>query len=154
LFRTLLFSALVLTALNAGFFFTWSFMILQGLDTAAPDAAMAAMNAINNEIRSAWFAAVFFGAPLVTLLAAVLGLVSGRRGVALLVAAAFVALGATVALTATIHLPLNAGLMKEALISAPTAWPAYSETWVSANHLRFATSLAGLIAMLFAWRRA
>lgn len=151
----LLLLAAVLAGLHAGFFFTWSFSVMNGLDAAAPGTAIAAMQAMNANIRNAPFGMVFFGAPVVALAAAALLLI--RRGPGTLAALlGFAGLAATVAITAALHVPMNEALAS-ARAGAPDAmsiWAAYSDTWTDWNHVRFATSLFAAVCLLIAFRAA
>lgn len=144
----ILFCALVLTGLDAGFFYTWSFTVMQGLDAASPAAAVEAMNAVNANIRNGWFAAIFFGAPAVTLLAAIALAIAGRRQRAVLAALALIALAGLVAVTVSLHVPWN-----ETLLAAPAGadparlWSDYSPEWTAWNHLRTALGIVAFVLL-------
>ena len=152
----LLLAATVLAGLHAGFFFTWSFTVMNGLDAAEAQTAIAAMQSMNANIRNAPFGIVFFGAPAVALIAAIT-LVLSRRGLpALLTIIGFAGLAATVALTAGIHIPLNEALALQDIPATPdkagSMWRDYSVPWTTGNHARAATSLTGFLFLLFAFR--
>ena len=100
----------VLTGLNAGFFYTWSFTITGSLDLIDPAHAITAMNAINANIRSGWFALIFFGSPLALLITT--GAIFSRCGsrAALWWLAAFVLIATTIIITTRVHVPMNNAL--------------------------------------------
>ena len=133
----LLIAATVLAGLHAGFFFTWSFTVMNGLDAAPAGTAIEAMQATNANIRNAPFGIVFFGAPVVALIAAGVAMGSGARKTGILAAAGFLGLAASVALTAGIHIPLN-----EALVAAtvPEDAPAAQALWSASTHQDCATA--------------
>ena len=58
-------------AVMAGFFFAFSAVVMPGLATADQGVAMAAMQSINDSVRNFAFAAGFFGAPLLCVVAMV-----------------------------------------------------------------------------------
>ena len=145
--------ALVLSGLEAGFFYTWSFTIMNGFDAADPAVAIQAMQAINANIRNPWFGAVFFGMPLIILIAAISLICAGRRMDTILTGLALVGAAAVVAITAILHVPWNDALANAGAPSEPGAaaqlWRDYSQKWTAWNHVRTA---AGLLAFSFmAW---
>ena len=137
--------ATVLTGLNAGFFYTWSFTITGSLDLIEPHHAISAMQSINANIRSGWFAAIFFGSPLALLVTAIAVFRSRGAVAALWWFCALLAMGITLVLTTQVHVPMN-----NALATAPdSAWIEYSTRWTQWNHLRTAAStLALLLAII------
>ncbi len=151
--RSLLFLTCILGALNAGFFFTWSFTVLQGLNTIDPAVAVSAMQGINNNIRSFAFGAVFFGTPALGLLTGLGLLLTRKRLSGALTLVGALSLVASVAITALMNLPLNEALAGANQAHVDALWQAYSSAWLSANHLRLGTSLLGAGLFLFAWRR-
>lgn len=156
---SLLAITLVLTGLSAGFFFTWSFTVMRGLDAAPPDAAIAAMNAVNGNIRSAWFAAIFFGPALLGVIATVLFLADRVDAAALCVlGATLVYLAGVIGVTFFVNVPLNEALGSAAIPPDPTdvdrMWREYSGAWTAWNHLRTAAATLSLGALLAALRLA
>jgi len=143
------FLALLLTGLFTGFFYTWSFTVMPGFDATRPETAVAVMNAVNANIRSAAFAVVFFGAPLTTLLASIAFGLARRRRASRLTGLAFLALAAVLAVTAVQHVPWNEALASAAGASDvdPAAlWAEYSAKWTGWNHVRAA---GGTLALFF-----
>ncbi len=134
----------ILAGLLAGFFYTWSFTIMQSLGLTGESSASVAMISINANIRDGWFAALFFGAPLTILLSLVIMAGAKGKGIVLWL---FLALGfaiSTLVITFTIHLPLNDEL------AAGVSWSSYVGPWVQWNHVRLVTSLLAFISMLCA----
>lgn len=151
--------ALVLTGLSAGFFYTWSFTVMRGLDAATPTAAVDAMNAVNAEIATPWFLPIFFGPLVVGLLAAAAFLPILPQASGWLVIAAVVAYAAgTFGVTVALHLPMNAALADAARAAEPqaamTLWQDYSPRWTAWNHVRTASATLSFVALLAAWRLA
>ena len=62
--------ALLAGALSAGFFYTFSILIMPALATADAGTAILAMQKINLSVRTPLFAFAFFGAPALALLTA------------------------------------------------------------------------------------
>ncbi len=142
--------AVLAAAWSAGFFWTWSFTVMPGLASAPPEAAIAAMRAVNEGIRTAGFAFVFFGPALLAALAGGLGLAWDRPVTAWLALAAGALYAAgVVGITFAFNLPLNDQLAR-AVVTAETAgrvWADYAVPWTGWNHLRttMATAALGLL---------
>ena len=71
--------ALLLCGAIFGFYYAWVCSTMWGLDMAAPQVAVAAMQAMNASVRNAVFAPSFFGTPVVLLLTAALAWRDNRR---------------------------------------------------------------------------
>lgn len=142
-FQVLLITTL-LVGLLAGFFYTWSFTIMQSLNLISDGNASNAMVSINANIRNGWFAAIFFGAPISIFISLIISLITKRKIVTLWLSIALIFSVATLIITFTKHLPLNAELANGA------NWSSYFNSWVQWNHVRMATSLLAFISMLFA----
>lgn len=145
----------VLAGLNAGFFFTWSFSVMNGLDAASADVAVRAMQAMNENVRNGPFAVVFFGAPAWVLVCLISGLMTRQWSCAVLTLIGLAGLLATVVITATVHLPANEALAMvdiQALSAADmqSQWTDYAEPWTDLNTVRFGTSLLGFIFLILA----
>jgi uncharacterized membrane protein len=144
--------ALLAGALSAGFFYTFSILIMPALATADASTAILAMQKINLSVRTVLFAFAFFGAPALALLAAVAaGLAGHRRAAWLALVAGLLQLGAVFAVTMLVNVPLNEGLAPIAA-SGPAAtatWAAYDARWTPWNHVR-AVGAAGSFLFLLA----
>ncbi len=140
---------LLASAWSAGFFWTWSFTVMPGFAAAPPEAAVAAMRAVNANIAGPGFAFVFFGPAVLAALSAALAFVAGLNSVALTALVAAVLYGAGVdGVTFAENIPLNM-----ALAAAPAGpetaaelWSGFAAPWTAWNHLRTAAaSLAFLV---------
>ena len=135
--------AIAATALAAGFFFAWDAVVMPGLSAAPPEAAVAAMQAVNASVRNALFAASFFGSVVFGLLAAMA--LWGRSGAfGLAVAGLLSYLAGVIAVTFLFHVPLNEKL---AAIQPPPGeaaqlWAAYAQPWTAWNPVRTVGALA------------
>ncbi|WP_417513013.1 DUF1772 domain-containing protein [Minwuia sp.] len=151
-----LLASVLLAGLHAGFFFTWSFTVMNGLDAASPDVAIAAMQSVNANIRNVPFGIVFFGAPLAALVTTIIVFAFGSRSAGVLAGLGFLALAATVAVTAGVHVPWNDELAVQTVPATAEAaaqlWAGYSGPWTEWNHLRSLTSLLGCLFLVLAFR--
>ncbi|MBY6049255.1 DUF1772 domain-containing protein [Vannielia litorea] len=148
------FSALVALLLNGalfGFFYAWVCSTMWGLDAAAPEVAIRAMQAMNASVRNAVFAPAFFATGPLLLVTAVLAWKSGQSGKVsglLVLAGGVVLLGGTV-LTMVVNVPMNEALalVTEAQIEAGPAaiWADYSAPWQVWNQTRTALTGLGLV---------
>ena len=142
-----------------GFFYAWVCSTMWGLDSADPNIAIAAMQAMNASVRNAAFAPVFFGTPLILLATALVAWRSGEGRAALLFGAGgLLYLLGGLLLTVLVHSPMNDVL---ALVETPLeasrareVWQDYSATWQSWNTVRTIVScitllLAGLAILSF-----
>lgn len=128
-----------------GFFYAWVCSTLWGLDTADPNVAIVAIQAMNANVRNWVFAPAFFGTPVVLAATALVAWVSAERRAALLFAAGGVLyLMGGMILTITVHVPMNEAL---ALVEAPLdaaraqeTWQAYSVPWQRWNIVRAVAS--------------
>jgi len=137
----LLVLATVLAGLIAGFFYTWSFTVIQSLNLTDASTASSAMNSINSNIRTAWFAAIFFGAPALITLSLIVKLIHNKQNM-FWVLSAFVFAICTLIITFTQHIPLNNELANG------LEWSQYYPEWISWNHERMCTSVLAFISML------
>jgi uncharacterized membrane protein len=108
----------IATALMAGFFWSFSVVVMDGLRLLPPLEAMRAMQAINAAVRNALFALGFFGTPILCLLVLLALLLPAGRGVGGFVAALGAVLYIALAFVVTFarNVPLN-----EALAAATSA---------------------------------
>lgn len=139
--RLFLFLTTVLAGLLSGFFYTWSFTVMQSLDLVDENIASVAMNSINANIRNSWFAVIFFGTPVATILSVITVVRSKQKEVYPWVSLASVFAIATLVITFSIHIPLNAELANG------QEWSSYVGPWVQWNHARMVTSLLAFVLM-------
>ena len=148
------FAALLASGIMAGFFWTYSFTVMWGLDRADPRSAIDSMQGINLAVPNPIFLVFFMGLPLLLIAAAILLWQSGQSASPWLFAAsALVYLVGGIGITGAINIPLNDGLARATvptdIAAARDIWTTYSNAWMPWTHLRTAASalaftLAGL----------
>jgi uncharacterized membrane protein len=143
--------AALATALMAGFFWSFSVVVMDGLRLLPPLEGMRAMQAINSVVRNALFGLGFFGTPLLCLLVLLSLFAPSARGIGGVVAASGAAFYLALAFVVTFarNIPLN-----EALAAATSAeqWNGFWPLWVFWNQIRTVGSLAAacLLALGYA----
>ena len=140
--------AIILSGLMAGFFWAWDVAVMNGLGRAEPQVAIAAMQAINANIRNFPFALGFFGTELALIAAAALAFVS-RSAVWptwSLVAGAVIYLFGVIIITLARNAPLNELLSTAQGGSGDPAaiWANYAAPWLGWNRLRILAAIAVL----------
>jgi uncharacterized membrane protein len=153
----LIFVAVLISGGVFGFFYTWSFVVMRGLSLTDAPAAIAAMQSVNANIVTGWFALIFFGTPVATAVAALATYAAGGRGAALwLLAATVIHLVGCFAVTALVNVPMNNALAQvdaRSVADPQAAWSGYAGPWTAWNHLRTASCAATLLcAALALWR--
>lgn len=103
----ILVAATISMGLMAGLFYAFAISVMPGLGRTDDRTFVGAMQQINEAILNGWFAVVFAGSALLTLVAVLLHL--GHPGLPWIVAA-LVLYGAALAITFTINVPLNNAL--------------------------------------------
>lgn len=146
-FRIFLVLSLLETGAIFGFFYAWVCSTMWGLDTANPEVAIAAMQAMNASVRNGVFAVSFFGTPLVLLVTVILAFATAQRRSGVILSAALVFAVGSVVATMAVNVPMNEAL---ALVSLPSdrageIWAAYSGPWQLWNTLRTLTSGVALL---------
>jgi uncharacterized membrane protein len=137
--------SLLSTGAIFGFFYAWICSTMWGLDAADPSVAIAAMQAMNASVGNVVFAPVFFGTPVVLLVAAVLARQAGFPVSArAFLAAGLVYFSGGLVLTALVNVPMNEALADVHLPLVPgeaeTVWSAYSQPWQIWNTIRACVS--------------
>jgi uncharacterized membrane protein len=146
--------ALLCTALSAGLFWSFSTVVMPGLDLGGAAQSIHSMQGMNAVVRNPLFAAVFFGALVLPLLAALGARSAGHRGAArLAVLAALVHAGAVIAVTLQVNVPLNETLATVAANdpNAANFWRDFAVPWTKWNHVRTGGAVAAFLCMLAAW---
>lgn len=133
-----------------GFFFAWVCSTMWGLDQAAPDVAIRAMQAMNASVRNAVFAPAFFGTPLILLATAAATFATGAgRAATLFALAAVVYVGGAFLPTLMVNVPMNEALALQGASGDPAVdgpiWAAYSARWQVWNQIRTAASGLSLL---------
>jgi len=136
--------ATIFAAAMFGFFFAWVSSTMWGLDASDPRIAISAMQAMNASVRNMVFGIAFFGTVPILVLTAVWAYASGARQTALGFAIASAFAAGSVAITFTVHVPMNLSL---AALEVPTdqadaraVWAAYAPPWQVWNAVRTVTS--------------
>ena len=147
--------SLIFAGAMFGFFFAWVSSTMWGLDTADPNTAIAAMQAMNASVRNWVFAPAFFGTPvllIITALAAIKLRNQRRTAVCFGLASLLYVLGAMLP-TFSANVPLNEMLAQVEtpleFAKAQEAWLTYSEPWQFWNTIR--TLVAGFVLVLVGW---
>lgn len=157
-FRTAALVAATFTSgLSAGLFYAYFFSVMPGLGASDDRTFVTAMQWINVKILNGWFAVAFGGAPVLSVLAAVLLLVGGApAGTALAVTGAVLAV-LTVVVTFGWNVPLNNALMRagepDRLADLAEVRRRFEAPWVRWNTVRTATSVAGFACLVGALLR-
>ena len=155
-FRTAALVAATFTSgLSAGLFYAYFFSVMPGLGASDDRTFVTAMQWINVKILNGWFAVAFAGAPVLSVLAAVLLLVGGApAGTALAVAGAVLAV-LTVVVTFGWNVPLNNALMRagepDRLADPAEVRRRFEAPWVRWNTERTVTSVAGFACLVGAF---
>lgn len=140
--------ALVLTGAISGFFYSYWCSVMIGLDAAAPETGLAAMQAINRTVRNIRFAPAFFGPLAVLPLAALAAWRAGTRAAASWCLGAFALYFVGVFLITVLrNVPLNMALapIQAGSADAVNQWRAYLADWSFWNGIR---TIASFMAML------
>lgn len=146
-----LIGATCLTALVALLLFSFAYSVMPGLSALDDHSFLTAFQRIDAAVANPWTTLVFIGSPTLTLTALFLHLPDRSRPVPWLVAALVLTL-ATVVITRTVHLPLNAAVQNAApdLADAVELRSRFEDRWVRWNVIRTVTSTASLAALSWA----
>jgi uncharacterized membrane protein len=111
------------------------------------------MQPINETVRNPAFAAVFFGAAFVTILGAVMIFLEGelatRYGLLYLTGLAVYLCG-TIAVTGSIHVPMNEEIATWSQTAPPPDWAAVRARWARWNLVRTVASILSFVLSLAA----
>ena len=149
---TLIFTAVLGSALVAGIFFAFSSFVMRALGLLPQDQGIAAMKAISVTVINPWFFLAFFGTGEVYLAIVLLALGSAAGAyLAYLLAGSALYLLGCLLVTMAFNVPLN-NQLASADPDSPAAealWAHYLSRWTLWNHVRTAASLAaaGLFAI-------
>jgi uncharacterized membrane protein len=155
----LLVLTLLASALAAGFFYTYQWSAMPGLDAANPQAAIPVMQGINRVVRNAVFAFSFFGTLGFGLLTTIVLFAQGPRDAAWCALAGTLLYGVgTFAVTFMFNVPLNEQLaaVTPTAETAADTWRDYYAPWMRWNLLRALCAIAALLAFVasfYFWAR-
>ena len=133
-----------------GFFYAWVCSTVWGLDSADPNVAIAAMQAMNASVRNPVFALGYFGTPLALAAVALIGWKGEERRAAILFGsgALLYVLGVMVP-TSMVNVPLNETLatveVPLPVARADEVWRSYSAPWQLWNTVRAVAAGAVLL---------
>lgn len=150
-FRLTALLGLLLCGALFGFFYAWVCSTMWGLDAAAPEVAIRAMQAMNASVRNAVFFPAFFLSGPVLLIVAFLAWKSrqGRAVTVLFALAGLTVLFGGSVLTMLVNVPMNEALafVTDAQIEADAAaiWASYSAPWQLWNQTRTVFTGIGLL---------
>ena len=137
------------TALMAGLFYSFQWLVMPGLNATEPLAAVKSMQAINLAVRNFFFMFAFFGPLVLGGITALLYLASWRSSPALCAWAGFLAyaLGAF-GITVMFNIPLNNSLAAASPTAATAGeiWRTFYDPWMFWNLVR---TIASILSLLF-----
>ena len=156
LLPVLTFAAALGSGIMAGFFYTFSNVVMGSLARVPAPAGIAAMQSINIVVQNPVFFLLFFGTALLSLILiamAAMGYATGGTGV--LVAGGAVYLVTVIGVTIFFNVPMNNALAATDPSSAAGAelWADYLQRWTMWNHVRTIGNVAALALFLLALMR-
>lgn len=153
--RIALVTALVLTGLSAGFFYSYEASVTLGLAEVDAPTYVAAFQAINDSVRNPAFGVMFFGA--IPAIAVALALHWRQPLNRRLIGAALTLYLALIVVTGTGNVPLNEQLAEYSSIdvsidaaTAATARAGYEDDWNRLNLIRTAAVVASFFLLALA----
>lgn len=141
-------AATVATGLQAGLYYAFAVSVMPGLRRVDDRAFVEAMQQINVAIINPWFFLSFFGAPVLTIVAAGLHLPAAVRAALPWIVAAFVLSGVGFVLTVGMNVPLNDALAAagspDRIADLAQVRASFEAAWVRWNSARAVTFTAAL----------
>jgi uncharacterized membrane protein len=151
---TALVAATITTGLMAGLFYAYACSVMLGLGRTDDRTFVMVMQRINVAILNGWFFVSFFGALLLTALAAVLHLRADGRPVLPWIAAALVLYVVALVITIGFNVPLNNQLAAagdpDRIADLAAVRERFEATWVGWNLARAAASTAAFGCLTWA----
>lgn len=143
--------AAALTGLMAGFFWTYGHNVSPALLQVDGATYATVQSLLNRHVRHAAFFALFFGAGVAPIVAALVNLRHRRQAAFWLVAmSGLLYVAGVIVFTRAVNLPLNAYTESWQPTSLPADWAATRERWNEANAVRVAVSMASFALCLSA----
>lgn len=147
-------AATITMGLAAGLFYAYSISVMPGLARTADRSFVEAMQRINVAILNGWFAIVFAGALVWTVLAALLQLGADGRAVLLWTVAALVLYGTVLVITFAVNVPLNNELndagAPDRIVDLAAVRERFEATWVRWNVVRTLAATAAFGCLTWA----
>ncbi|MGH3898497.1 MAG: DUF1772 domain-containing protein [Pseudonocardiaceae bacterium] len=133
-------AATLVTGLQAGLYYAFAVSVMPGLGRVDDRAFVEAMQQINVAIINPWFFLSFFGAPVLTIVAAGLHLPAAVRAALPWIVAALVLTGVGFVLTVAMNVPLNDALdaagSPDRIIDLAQVRASFEAAWVRWNIAR------------------
>ena len=147
---SLIYFAVISSALTAGIFFTFSTFVMRALALQPSASGIATMQSINITVFNPWFYSAFFGPAVACVMLALIALRHWEQpgGLYLLIGSLLYLVG-TIGVTGLGNVPLNDALavMQPASAEGAQLWNRYLSDWTFWNHVR--TAAAFLAATMF-----
>lgn len=147
---SLIYFAVISSALSAGIFFAFSTFVMRALALQPAASGIATMQSINVTVFNPWFYSAFFGPAVACVLLAVAALRNWEQpGALYLLAGSLLYLIGTLGVTALGNVPLNDALaiLRPSSTEGAQLWSKYLIDWTLWNHVR--TAAAFLAAAMF-----
>lgn len=143
-----LMGATLATAMVAGLMFSFAHSVMPGIGTLNDRAFLSAFQRIDAAVSNPWMMLTFLGSPVLTLTTLLLHL-PGRSPALPWLLVALVLVVATVVITGSINLPLNAAIQAAApeFPDAAELRARFEDRWVRWNAVRAVTSTGSLAAL-------
>jgi uncharacterized membrane protein len=141
-------AATVTTGLTAGLLFAFAHSVMPGLATLDDRQFLTGFRRIDAAISNPWMMLAFLGSPVLTAAALVLDLVGDQAALPWLVAA-LALITATIAITAVVHLPINAAVQQAVpeLAGASDLRARFTSRWMPWNVVRTVSSTASVAVL-------
>ena len=148
--RVLLFTGILWFGSMAGFFWSFSVVVMPGLGLSEPTTALAAMQDINLGVRNSLFAVGFFGAALMAAAIAVWSLIARRSAGVVHTVAALLYLAGVFGVTVLGNVPMNEALamVDPSSEGAGAAMADYLRDWTNLNHVRTVSALVATALLI------
>lgn len=147
-------TATIAMGLMAGLFYTFFFSIMPGLARSDDRTFVDAMQRINVAMLNGWFAMIFGGALVLTVVAGLLHLPAGSRAALPWIAGAVLLYVAALVITIALNVPLNNALNAagepDRITDLAAVRERFEATWVRWNVARTALSTAAFACLTWA----
>ncbi|MEL6553801.1 MAG: anthrone oxygenase family protein [Cyanobacteria bacterium J06621_11] len=147
---SLIYFAVISSALSAGIFFAFSTFVMRALALQPSASGISTMQSINVTVFNPWFYSAFFGPAVACVVLAIAALRNWEQpGAFYLLAGSLLYLIGTMGVTALGNVPLNDALaiMHPTSTEGAELWNRYLTDWTLWNHIR--TAAAFLSAAMF-----
>ena len=149
-------AAAVGSGLMAGFFYSFSNVVMGSLGRISAPAGIAAMQSINIVVLNPIFFVLFFGTALLSVVLFIVALANwGATGSGLTLAGSAIYLAAIIGVTVVFNVPMNNALaaVDPASTAGSELWTDYLNRWTLWNHVRTFGGAASMILFVLALMR-